>query len=103
MYHTKPPTDKTILEWYMNSSTVAACALRNEQAVRANIFAYFSIVRLLVHYLRLNIYISNIQQAATVCRYLFTTKLLYMFRVSIAPSPGVYKIVTAASGTGHSI
>ena len=36
MYHTEPPTDKTIREWYMNSSRVAACALRNEQAVRAN-------------------------------------------------------------------
>ena len=35
MYHTEPPTDKTIREWYMNSSIVAACALRNEQAVRA--------------------------------------------------------------------
>jgi len=36
MYHTEPPTDKTISEWYMNSSRVAACALRNEQAVRAH-------------------------------------------------------------------
>ena len=35
MYHTEPPTDKTIREWYTNSSRVAACALRNEQAVRA--------------------------------------------------------------------
>ena len=35
MYHTEPPTDKTIREWHMNSSRVAACALRNEQAVRA--------------------------------------------------------------------
>ena len=35
MYHTEPPIDKTIREWYMNSSRVAACALRNEQAVRA--------------------------------------------------------------------
>ena len=33
MYHTEPPTDdKTIREWYMNSSRVAAFALRNEQA-----------------------------------------------------------------------
>jgi len=32
MYQTEPPTDKTIREWYMNSSRVAACALRNEQA-----------------------------------------------------------------------
>ena len=36
MYHTELPTDKTIREWYMNSSRVAACALRNEQAVRAH-------------------------------------------------------------------
>ena len=36
MYHTEPPTDKTIREWYMNSSRVAACALRKEQAVRAH-------------------------------------------------------------------
>ena len=35
MYHTEPPTDKTIREWYMNSSGVAGCVLRNEQAVRA--------------------------------------------------------------------
>jgi len=38
---------------------------------------------------------------ATVCRYLFTAELLYMFRVSQHPSSGVIKTVTAASGTGH--
>ena len=38
MYHTEPPTDKTIRGWYMNSSRVTACALRNEQAVRAHRF-----------------------------------------------------------------
>jgi len=38
---------------------------------------------------------------ATVCRYLFTAKLLYMFRVSHHPSLGVLKTVNAASGTGH--
>ena len=35
MYHTEPPTEKILREWYMNSSRVAACALRNEQAVRS--------------------------------------------------------------------
>ena len=30
-------------------------------------------------------YINKIQRDATVCRCLFTAKLLYMFRVSIAP------------------
>ena len=40
---------------------------------------------------------------ATECRYLFTAKLLYMFRVSQHPPSGVLKTVTAASGTGHNI
>ena len=45
----------------------------------------------------------KIQPDATVCRYLFTAKSLYMFRVSQHPSSGVLKTVTAASGTGHNI
>ena len=42
MYHTEPPTDKTIREWYMNFSRVAACALRNEQAATLLEFMYHS-------------------------------------------------------------
>jgi len=30
-------------------------------------------------------YVEEVQRNATVCRYLFTAKLLYMFRTSIAP------------------
>ena len=45
----------------------------------------------------------KIQPDATVCRYLFTAKSLYMFRVSQHPSSGVLKTVTAGSGTGHNI
>ena len=45
----------------------------------------------------------KIQPDAPVCRYLFTTKSLYMFRVSQHPSSEVLKTVTAASGTGHNI
>jgi len=45
----------------------------------------------------------KIQLDATVCRYLFTAKSLYMFRVSQHPSSGVLKTVTTASGTGHNI
>ena len=45
----------------------------------------------------------KIQPDATVCRYLFTAKLLYMFRVSQHPSSGVLKTVTTASSTGHNI
>jgi len=43
----------------------------------------------------------KIQPDATVCRYLFTAKSLYMFRVSQHPSSGVLKTVTATTGTGH--
>jgi len=43
----------------------------------------------------------KIQPDATVCRYLFTSKSLYMFRVLQHPSSGVLKTVTTASGTGH--
>jgi len=45
----------------------------------------------------------KMQPDATVCRYLFTAKSLYMFQVSQHPSSGVLKTVTAASGTGHNI
>ena len=45
----------------------------------------------------------KIQRDATVRRYLFTAKSLYMLRVSQHPSTGVLKTVTAASGTGHNI
>jgi len=40
---------------------------------------------------------------ATVCRYLFTIKLLYMFRVSQQPTSGVSKTVLASSVTGHTV
>jgi len=45
----------------------------------------------------------KIQLDETVCRYLFTAKLLYMFRVSQHPSSGVLKTVTVAFSTGHYI
>ena len=48
-----------------------------------------------------NSVLIKIQPNATVCRYLFTAKSLYMFRVSQHPSSGVLKTVNAASGTGH--
>ena len=43
----------------------------------------------------------KIQPDARVCRYLFTPKPLYMFRVSQHPPSGVLEAVTTASGTGH--
>ena len=49
-----------------------------------------------------NSILIKIQPDATVCRYLFTTKSLYMFRVSKHPSSGVLT-VTEACGTSHNI
>jgi len=45
--------------------------------------------------------IVNVNKNPTRCRYLFTAKRLYMFRVSQHPSSGALKTVTTASGTGH--
>ena len=44
---------------------------------------------------RRNSVLIEIQPDATVCRYLFTAKSLYMFRVSQHPPSGVLKTVTA--------
>jgi len=49
--------------------------------------------------LDMKIMLIKIQPDATVCRYLFSAKSLYMFQVSQHPSSGALK--TAASGTGH--
>ena len=49
----------------------------------------------------LSFIVNKFQPDATVCRYLFTAKSLYMFRVSQYPSSGALKTVTAASGAGH--
>jgi len=46
--------------------------------------------------------INEIQQDVTVCTYLFTASLLYMFRASIMPIIRSTKNCNAASGTGHS-
>ena len=54
-------------------------------------------------YTYLCVYINKIQQAATVCRCLFTAKLLYMFRVSLAPIIRSTSNCNCAYGTGHSV
>jgi len=56
--------------------------------VHINVYKYARSHKLLQTFLsmtkHLTVYINKIQQGATVYRYLFTAKLLYMFRVSIA-------------------
>jgi hypothetical protein len=46
---------------------------------------------------------KKIQLDATVRRYVFTAKSLYMFRASLRPSSVVLKTVTTTSGIGHDI
>ena len=53
--------------------------------------------------IRTEFFVNKNPTDATVCRYLFTAKLLYMFRVSQHPSSGVLKTVPAACGTGHTV
>jgi len=68
------------------------------------IFCLFGINKFLtlasVHH---NSMLIKIQPDATVCRYLFTAKSLYIFRLSQHPSSGVLKTVTATSDTGHTV
>jgi len=61
-------------------------------------FKFFFLTHGSVHH---NSMLIKIQPDARVCRYLFTAKSLYMFRVSQHPSSGVLTTVTATSGTGH--
>jgi len=57
---------------------------------------------MILHLENITVMLIKIQPDATVCKYLFTAKSLYMFRVSQHPSSGVLKTVTATSGTGRS-
>ena len=42
MYHTEPPTDKIIREWYMNSSRVAACSFQDTERFLIHCEGHFS-------------------------------------------------------------
>ena len=59
-----------IYTWFL-PKTDGRCSFINRQGMNKNVHSYF--------------YTNKIKQDATVSRYLFTEKSLYMFRVSIAP------------------
>jgi len=61
----------------------------------------YQLLRWLAERAYVDLLLVELQPDATVCRYLFTAKLLYMFRVPQHSSSRVLKAVTAASGTGH--
>ena len=80
MYHTEPPTDKTIREWYMNSSRVAACALRNEQTVR--VYGPGRPVRFAV---TIDSILAN---SKTQNAFLFTVNAIFLHDYPLAVEPG---------------
>ena len=98
-YHTEPPTDKTIRECYMNSSRVAACALRNEQAVRAYglEFMYHSRIFLsvggsvwsMIRNLRCTVTIDSVlANSKTQNAFLFTVNAIFLHDYCLAVEPG---------------
>ena len=97
MYHTEPPTDKIIREWYMNSSRVAACALRNEQAATLLEFVYHSRIVLSVAgsvwYMILNLRCtvtndSVLANSKTQNAFLFTVNAIFLHDYPLAVEPG---------------
>ena len=97
MYHTEPPTDKTIREWYMNSSRVAACALRNEQAATLLEFMYHSQIVLsvggsawyMIRNLRCTVTIDSVlAKFKTQNAFLFTVNAIFLHDFPVAVEPG---------------
>ena len=87
MYHTEPPTDKKIREWYMNYSRVAACALRNEQAATVLEFMYHSRIVLsvggsvwyMIRNLRCTVTIDSVlANSKTQNAFLFTLNAIFL-------------------------
>ena len=97
MYHTEPPTDKTIREWYMNSSRVAACALRNEQAATLLEFHVHSRIVLsvggsvwyMIRNLRCIVTIDSVlANSKTQNAFLFTVKAIFLHDYPLSVEPG---------------
>ena len=103
MYHTEPPTDKTIREWYMNSSRVAACALRNEQATTLLEVMYHARIVLsvggsvwyVIRNLRCTVTIDSVlANSKTQNAFLFTVNAIFL---RLPPSGGTWKYAKAPS------
>ena len=94
IYHTEPPRDKTIREWYMNSSRVAACALRNEQAVRAMyhsriVLSVGGSVWYTIRNLRCTVTIDSVLANSKIQNaFLFTVNAIFLHDYPLAVEPG---------------
>ena len=95
MYHTEPSTDKTIREWYMNSSRVAACALRKEQAVRAygstqnHTEPHSGSVWFMIRNLRCTVTVDSVlANSKTQNSFLFTVNAIFRHDYPLVVGPG---------------
>ena len=97
MYHTEPPTDKTIREWYMNSSRVAACSFRSAQAATLLEFTYHSRIVLsvggsvwyMIRNLSCTVTIDSVlANSKTQNAFLFTVNTIFQHDYPLAVEPG---------------
>ena len=103
MYHTEPPTDKTIREWFMNSSRVAACSFRSAQAATLLEFMYHSRIVLsvggsvwyMIRNLRCIVTIDSVLANSKTQRLLIHCERHFSSR--LPPSGGTWKYAKAPS------
>ena len=97
MYHTEPPTDKTIREWHMNSSGVAACSFRSAQAATLLEFMYHSRIVLsvggsvwyMIRNLRCTVTIDSVlANSKTYNAFLFTMNAIFLHDYPLVVEPG---------------
>ena len=96
MYHTEPPTYKTIREWYMNSSRVAACSFLSARQTLLE-FMYHSRIFLSVggsvwykiRNLRCTVKIDSVlANSKTQNAFLFTVNAIFLHDYFLAVEPG---------------
>ena len=97
MYHTEPPTDKKIREWYMNSSRVTACSFRSAQAATLLEFMYHSRIVLsvggsvwyMIRNFRCTVIIDSVlANSKTQNAFLFTVNAIFLHNYPLAVEPG---------------
>ena len=97
MYNTESPTDKTIREWYMNSSRMAACSFRSAQAATLLEFMYHSRVVVsvggsvwyMIRNLRCTVTIDSVlANSKTQNAFLFTVNAIFLHDYPLAVEPG---------------
>ena len=97
MYHTEPPTDKTVREWYVNSSRVAACSFRSTQAATLLEFMNHSRIVLsvggsvwcMIRNLRCTVTIDSVlANSKTQNAFLFTVNAIFFHYYPLAVEPG---------------